>query len=167
MMYPFDFVIEEVGQLTQAIFERLKRPHQAADKVPPHVFVGDFCQFPKMEPTCAKDSVSWQRVLVKEHTMRRCKRNILRQKVEVLRHCRPTPQERWIMQRQTAPSDDARAFDRWCVAHHAGDAKHNVSHSVSGRVCQAECIACLAISRSSSYQLIPKTTLTTTSGQRR
>ena len=77
LMLPYDFIIiEEVGQLSQALFERIMQLWEAADQLPTIVFVGDFWQLPGVEPTKAKDSPLWHsgRVQKRElHTMHRCK----------------------------------------------------------------------------------------------
>ena len=53
----FDLVvIDEVGQLSQWIFERLMRLWRHADRRPAFVFAGDFCQLRGVDPTRACDS---------------------------------------------------------------------------------------------------------------
>ena len=55
-------VIEEVGQLTMDLFERLLRLWDAAERRPALVFVGDFAQLRGVEPTRAADSARWPEV---------------------------------------------------------------------------------------------------------
>ena len=109
MLYPYDLVIvEEVGQLSRAIFERIMALWQAAEKLPTLVFVGDFYQLPSVEPTCALDSPLWHNVMVSKrelHTMRRCKDPKLRKTLELLRTSKPTrAQLRTILSGHKAPS---------------------------------------------------------------
>ena len=43
VMLPYDLIIvEEVGQLSKNIFERIMQQWEAADRIPTLVFVGDF-----------------------------------------------------------------------------------------------------------------------------
>ena len=85
-MFPFDLVVvEEVGQLSKSIFERLMQLWEAAEKIPTVVFGGDFWQLPGVDPPKATDSHFWHSVRVSKrhlHTMRRCKCDILRQSLE-------------------------------------------------------------------------------------
>ena len=84
-------VIEEVSQLSCAIFERLMRLWDAAGKRPTLVFVGDFAQLRGVEPTRATDSARWRHVvLMRLHTMRRCKCDELKWKLELLRTAKPS-----------------------------------------------------------------------------
>ncbi len=47
LMWPYDMIIvEEVGQLSQKIFERLMQLWEFAERLPTLVFVGDFWQLP-------------------------------------------------------------------------------------------------------------------------
>ena len=67
LMLPYDLIIiEEVGQLSQALFERIMQLWEAADQLPTIVFVGDFWQLPGVEPTKATDSPMWHSVRVKK-----------------------------------------------------------------------------------------------------
>lgn len=91
MMRPYDLVvIDEVGQLSQATFERLMRLWDAADNRPAVMLVGDFFQLQPIDPTTAKDSPRWGRDVRKIHLweMRRCKCPELRWKLEMLRSTR-------------------------------------------------------------------------------
>ena len=84
-------VIEEVSQLSCAVFERLTRLWDAAGKRPTLVFVGDFAQLRGVEPTRATDSLRWSSVhLIRLHTMRRCKCDELKWKLELLRTAKPS-----------------------------------------------------------------------------
>ena len=90
-MLPYDLIIiEEVGQLSQALFERIMQLWEAADQLPTIVLVGDFWQLPGVEPTNAKDSPMWHSVRVKKrklYTMHRCKCKELQHKLDILLHC--------------------------------------------------------------------------------
>ena len=67
VMWPYDLVIvEEVGQLSKSIFERVMEQWIAADRLPTLVFVGDFFQLPGVEPTSALDSWMWHNVMLKK-----------------------------------------------------------------------------------------------------
>lgn len=92
LMLPYDLVVvEEVGQ-----FERIMELWQAAERLPTLVFVGY-----SASDSCALDSWMWHNVMVKKrelHTMRRCKCQILRKKLELLRTNQPNlPQLREIL----------------------------------------------------------------------
>jgi energy-coupling factor transporter ATP-binding protein EcfA2 len=109
LMLPYDLVIvEEVGQLSRWIFERIMQLWNAAGELPTLVFVGDFWQLPGVEPTTALDSPLWhsRRMRKRElHTMRRCKCDMLRQKLELLRTGKPSKQQlRFILKGHKAPS---------------------------------------------------------------
>ena len=86
VMWPHDLiVVEEVGQLSRELFERLITQWRAAERIPTLVFVGDFYQLPGVEPTTALDSPQWHHVQVQKrhlHEMIRCKCPILRKKLE-------------------------------------------------------------------------------------
>ncbi|CAE7905753.1 Helb, partial [Symbiodinium necroappetens] len=86
VLWPYDLiVVEEVGQLSRTIFERIMEQWQAADRIPTLIFVGDFYQLPGVDPCNALDSPLWHSVLVKKrelHTMLRCKCPKLREKLE-------------------------------------------------------------------------------------
>ena len=69
-----------------SIFDRLIRLWEAAARRPALVFVGDFRQLRPVEQTRACDSGYWRHVHVRElHTMRRCKCEQLKWKLELLR----------------------------------------------------------------------------------
>ena len=94
-MASFDLVvIDEVGQLSRATFERLLWLWDNADRRPALVFVGDFHQLRGIDPTRASDSPRWRGV-VKRHlqTMRRCKCPDLRWKLELLRTTKPSKEQ--------------------------------------------------------------------------
>ena len=97
LMWPYDLVVvEEVGQLSQGIFERIMEQWQAAEKIPTLVFVGDFYQLPGVEPTNALDSPMWHNVMLRKrelHTMRRCKCPKLRKTLEILRTNKPSMEQ--------------------------------------------------------------------------
>eukprot|EP00438_Fugacium_kawagutii_P025234 Skav236123 [mRNA] locus=scaffold900:1522:8592:- [translate_table: standard] len=89
-------VVEEVGQLSRAMFERIMEQWSAAERLPTLVFVGDFYQLPGVEPTSALHSPLWHNVMVKKrelHTMRRCKCPKLRRCLEILRTNKPSKQQ--------------------------------------------------------------------------
>ena len=109
VMWPYDLVIvEEVGQLSKSIFERIMEQWIAADRLPTLVFVGDFFQLPGVEPTSALDSWMWHNVMLKKrelHTMMRCKCEKLRKTLEILRTGKPSKvQLREIVKGHKAPS---------------------------------------------------------------
>jgi ATP-dependent exoDNAse (exonuclease V) alpha subunit len=106
---PYDLiVVEEVGQLTKPIFERIMEQWQAAAEIPTLVFVGDFFQLPGVGETNALQSPLWHNVMVKKrerHTMRRCKCPKLRSTLEILRSNKPSvAQLRQIKAGHKAPS---------------------------------------------------------------
>eukprot|EP00438_Fugacium_kawagutii_P021754 Skav219334 [mRNA] locus=scaffold6947:786:1919:+ [translate_table: standard] len=80
-MLPYNLiVVEEVGQLSRANFERILEQWEAADCLPTLVFVGDFFQLPGVESTSTLDSHLWRSRLMKKHElhiMRRCRRGLL------------------------------------------------------------------------------------------
>ena len=109
VMWPYDLVIvEEVGQLSKSIFERVMEQWMAADRLPTLVFVGGFFQLPGVEPTSALDSWMWHNVMLKKrelHTMMRCKCEKLRKTLEILRTGKPSvAQLREIKKGHKAPS---------------------------------------------------------------
>ena len=109
VMWPYDLVIvEEVGQLSKSIFERIMEQWLAADELPTLVFVGDFFQLPGVEPTSALDSWMWHNVMLKKrelHTMMRCKCEKLRKTLEILRTGKPSKDQlREIVRGHKAPS---------------------------------------------------------------
>ena len=109
LMLPYDLiVIEEVGQLSQALFERIMQLWEAAEQLPTIVFVGDFWQLPGVEPTKATDSPMWHSVRVKKrelYTMHRCKCKDLQHKLEILRTGKPSVKQlRDIKKNHKAPA---------------------------------------------------------------
>jgi hypothetical protein len=103
----FDLVvIEEVGQLSCEVFERIMRLWDAAGRRPALVFVGDFAQLKGVEPSRALDSPRWLQVM--KFTllhMRRCQCSELKWKLELLRTAKPTAQQlRQILRGHRAPS---------------------------------------------------------------
>ena len=108
---PYDLiVVEEVGQLTKLIFERIMEQWHFAEKLPTLVFVGDFYQLPSAdkEQTNAFSSWRWNSVNVKKrqlHAMRRCKCPKLRKTLEILRTNKPSEEQlRSIKAGHKAPS---------------------------------------------------------------
>jgi hypothetical protein len=91
-MTGFDLVVvEEVGQLSRDLFERLIRLWHGAGRRPALVFVGDFAQLRRVEPSRGTDSPWWQTVSTWElKTMRRCKCETLKWKLELLRTAKPS-----------------------------------------------------------------------------
>ncbi|CAE7550517.1 unnamed protein product, partial [Symbiodinium sp. CCMP2592] len=109
VLWPYDLiVVEEVGQLSRTIFERILEQWQATDQIPTLVFVGDFYQLPGVDPTSALDSPHWHSVLIKKrqlHTMQRCKCPKLRKALELLRIGKPSVEQlRQIKAGHKAPS---------------------------------------------------------------
>ena len=94
VMLPYDLVVvEEVGQLTKPLFERIMEQWQAAERLPTLVFVGDFYQLPGPESSSARDSGMWHSAMVKKRelrTMLRCKCEKLRKTLECLRTNKPS-----------------------------------------------------------------------------
>ena len=94
LMFPYDLIIvEEVGQLSRNIFERLIQIWEAAEQLPTLVFVGDFWQLPGVEPTKASDSPLWHSARVAKRelkTLRRCKCETLKRKLQILRTGKPS-----------------------------------------------------------------------------
>jgi ATP-dependent exoDNAse (exonuclease V) alpha subunit len=103
-------VIDEIGQLSQRTFERLLRLWHAAEKRPALIFVGDFCQLRGVDPTRANDSPMWRIVDPFElKTMRRCKCEELKWKLELLRTAKPSvTQLKSILRNHKAPSQQRR-----------------------------------------------------------
>ena len=92
MMCEHDLVIiDEVGQLSRWIFERLMRLWRHADRRPAFVLAVDFCKLRGVDPTRACDSPAWAEVECRElKTMRRCQCEELRWKLELLRIHKPS-----------------------------------------------------------------------------
>ena len=91
----YDLVaVDEISQLSQKDFERIVQMWEAADKVPALVFAGGFWQLPGVNPSRATDSPRWNLVHKFElHEMFRCKDEVLKQKLKVLRTSTPTKQQ--------------------------------------------------------------------------
>lgn len=91
----YDLVaVDEISQLSQEDFERIIQMWEAADKVPALVFAGDFWQLPGVNPSRATDSPRWKVVHKFElYEMFRCKDEVLKQKLNVLRTSTPTKQQ--------------------------------------------------------------------------
>ena len=110
LMIPYDLIIvEEVGQLSRGIFERLMELWKSAEKLPTLVFVGDFWQLPGVEGSKAIQSPMWRNtglLRVRElHTMRRCKCQILADKLRILRTGKPSKaQLMFILRGHKAPT---------------------------------------------------------------
>ena len=92
LMSGYDLIIiEEVGQLSAAMFERLMRLWEATQRRPALVFVGDFAQLKGVEGTRALNSWQWDSVRKKRLLiMRRCECEDLRWKLELLRDYKPS-----------------------------------------------------------------------------
>lgn len=97
LQHPYDLiVVEEVGQLSHAIFERIMQQWQAADRMPTLVFVRDFYQLPGVEQSSALQSGLWNSVLVKKRylkAMRRCKCPKLLKTLDILRSNKPSVEQ--------------------------------------------------------------------------
>ena len=97
VMLPYDLIIvEEIGQVSKAHFERIMEQWEAADRLT-LVFVGDFFQLPGVDPSNALDSWLWRSVAVRKHvlyTMQRCKCPILKQKLTLLRTAKPSRKQK-------------------------------------------------------------------------
>eukprot|EP00434_Breviolum_minutum_P041512 symbB.v1.2.036926.t1/scaffold5330.1/size28357/2 len=117
VMLPYDLIIvEEIGQVSKAHFERIMEQWEAADRLPTLVFVGDFCQLPGVGPSNASDSWLWHSVAVRRKelkTMQRCKCPILKKKLTLLRTAKPSKgQLKAILQEHKAPRKWSRAAYR-------------------------------------------------------
>ena len=93
----YDMVaVDEISQLSQSDFDRIIQMWETADKVPALVFAGDFWQLPGIgkkgeEPTKATDSPRWSMVYqIELHQMWRCKDNVLKEKLQLLRTAKPS-----------------------------------------------------------------------------
>ena len=88
--------VDEISQLSQSDFDRIIQMWETADKVPALVFAGDFWQLPGIgkkgeEPTKATDSPRWSMVYqIELHQMWRCKDNVLKEKLQLLRTAKPS-----------------------------------------------------------------------------
>jgi len=91
----YDMVaVDEISQLSQTDFERIIQMWEAADKVPVLVFAGDFWQLPGVNPTKPTDSPRWNMVhQINFHEMWRCKDEVLRTKLHLLRTSTPTKRQ--------------------------------------------------------------------------
>jgi ATP-dependent exoDNAse (exonuclease V) alpha subunit len=108
----FDLVVvEECGQLSSAIFERIMRAHAASGYRAALTFVGDFCQLRGIDPTRALDSHLWTHVQkLKLRQMRRCKCDTLKKKLEMLRTAKPSKQQLgFVLRKHRANRDDLGA----------------------------------------------------------
>jgi len=99
-------VIEEISQISATTFDRLVRVWSAVDRIPALVFLGDFAQLRGMEPTRATDGYHWRDVhRLQLHTMRRCKCETLKWKLQLLRTAKPSVQQlKDIKKNRKAPS---------------------------------------------------------------
>ena len=109
VMWPYDLVIvEEVGQLSKSIFERIMEQWIAADRLPTLVFVGDFFPTARRRTDLRARFLDVAHVMLKKrelHTMMRCKCEKLRKTLEILRTGKPSvPQLREIKKGHKAPS---------------------------------------------------------------
>ena len=91
----YDMVaVDEISQLSQKDFERIIQMWEAADKVPVLVFAGDFWQLPGVSPTKPTDGPRWNMVhQIDFHEMWRCKDEVLRAKLHLLRTSTPTKRQ--------------------------------------------------------------------------
>jgi hypothetical protein len=113
-MATFDLVVvEEVGQLSSELFERLMRLWDAAGQRPALVFVGDFAQLRGVEPSRACESPRWAEVKkFTLRTMRRCKCEVLKKKLEILRTNKPSREQlKFILKGHKAPRLEHRTSE--------------------------------------------------------
>ena len=112
MMQDIDvLIIDEVGQISQDIFERLMEMWDAAERRPAFIFVGDFAQLAGADGTRACHSNRWAAdvKVFSLRTMRRCKCPKLRKKLELLRYFTPSQQElKEILRGHQAPRNSDR-----------------------------------------------------------
>ena len=107
MMVHFDFVVlEEIGQLSQAQFERIMKLWDAAGRRPGLLACGDFGQLPPVEPSNAKDSPRWNDLIViRLQQMRRCKCPKLKWALQLLRSSVPSGRQlKKILKGHRAPT---------------------------------------------------------------
>ena len=146
VLWPYDLiVVEEVGQLSRTIFERILEQWQATERIPTLVFVGDFYQLPGVDPTSALDSPHWHSVLIKKRelrTMQRCKCPKLRKVLELLRIGKPSVQQlREITAGHKAPSLRRRGYvmnaepSMEDVAHILEETPNTLFLTISRRAC--------------------------------
>eukprot|EP00439_Symbiodinium_sp_Y106_P010568 s10606_g1.t1 len=84
-------VVEEIGQLTRAQFERIMRLWMAADQQPCLVFLGDFKQLRSIDNTDARDSPLWKQVRLRElYEVQRSTCPELTRKLSLVRDSQPT-----------------------------------------------------------------------------
>ena len=84
-------VVEEIGQLTRAQFERIMRLWVAADKQPCLVFLGDFKQLRSIDNTSARDSPLWKQIRLREvYEVQRSTCPELSRKLSLVRDSQPT-----------------------------------------------------------------------------
>ena len=117
LMLPYDLIIiEEVGQLSREIFERLIQLWLHAERLPTLVFIGDFWQLPGVDPSKAFDSPLWRMQMFRHrklNVMRRCECKILESKLRFLRTGKPDKRGlEWILRGHKAPRGHARANAR-------------------------------------------------------
>jgi len=95
VMSDFDLiVVEECGQLSAPLFDRLYRLWSSAARRPALLFVGDFAQLRGVEPTRPYHGQHWASVDRNYlRTMRRCQCDILRRKLELLRSAKPSMEQ--------------------------------------------------------------------------
>jgi len=127
LMMPFDLIIvEEVGQLSRWTFERLMQLWMHAEGRPTLVFVGDFWQLQGVEPTKVFDSPLWHTKVRRRrlHTMRRCKCEILADKLRLLRTGKPDRAGlKFIKRGRKAPSTYGTRHSERMQPPTAGDVK--------------------------------------------
>ncbi len=101
LMASYDLiVVEEIGIVSMELFERLLRIWDGAARRPALVFVGDFRQLRNMDGARACESPHWRNVYTRElRTMRRCKCDVLKKKLELLRVASPSKEQLWDMLR--------------------------------------------------------------------
>ena len=107
MMAHFDFVVlEEIGQLSQAQFERIMKLWDAAGRRPGLLACGDFGQLRGVEPRNAKDSPRWNDLnVIRLVEMRRCKCAKLKAALQLLRSSVPSGRQlKKILKGHRAPT---------------------------------------------------------------
>ena len=112
MMDEHDLImIDEVGQLSRWVFERLMRLWRHASNCHAFVSPGDFCQLRGVHATRACDSRAWTEVEVRElKTMRRCECDEPRLKLQLLRAHKPSKMQlAAILKGHKAPNQHLRA----------------------------------------------------------
>ena len=107
MMVPFDLVVlEEIGQLSQAQFERIMKLWDAAGRRPCLLACGDFAQLRGVDPSTAKDSPRWTDLtVIRLQEMRRCKCPKLKEALQLLRSSLPSGRQlKKILKGHRAPT---------------------------------------------------------------